>query len=121
MRENDLNPHDIVQAHYRSLKLKNAADAGSQCRIWSKNRLETPKVRSHRIAPHQLTPPVQENGQNPHGSEEKGAFVCKNAQNSHRHGHKGTLVRENVENLTGDEKKTNPCRKTVKTRTGKGE
>ena len=101
MRENDLNPHDIVQAHFRPLKLKNAADAGLQCRIWSKNRLETPKVLSPRIAPRQLIPPVRENVQIPHGSEEKGTFVRKNAQNSHRRGMKVTLVRENVQKSHG--------------------
>ena len=88
MRENDLNPHDIVQAHYRSLKLKNAADAGSQCRIWSKNRLETPKVRSHRIAPHQPLPsPCEKMYKNLTG-EEKKTNPCRKQPKSARIGRK---------------------------------
>ena len=101
MQEPPKNPHDIVQAHFRPLKLNNAADAGLQCRIWSKNRLETLKVRSHRIAPRQLIPPVRENAQNPHGNKEKGVFVRKNAKYSHRRGDKGTLVLKNAHNSHG--------------------
>ena len=62
---------DIVQAHFRPLKLKNAADAGLQCRIWSKNRLETPKVLSPRIAPLYTIPHVRENAKNSYGEEKR--------------------------------------------------
>ena len=40
---------DSYQAHFWPLGHKNAADAGLQCRIWSKNGREMPKVRLHGI------------------------------------------------------------------------
>ena len=40
---------DSYQAHFRPRGHKNAADAGLQCRIWSKNGREMPKVRLHGI------------------------------------------------------------------------